>query len=141
MAAVTKANIRRYVNEKHDCITSSDFVRAAKSTQYMTIMSCRLSTSMITNRSKWQGIQNYNNIQYELVSKRALRRPKTEDTEINVRVWRAYGVGVGQLFQWSKLNTAKNNVVPIETSIRHDNYQWQENNLEKGNLQFSLVIL
>ena len=115
-------------------MTSSDFVRAAKSTRYMTIMSCRLSNSITTNRPKWQGIHNYNNIEYELVSKRALRRPKSEDKEINVRVWRAYGTGIGQLFQWSKLNALKNNVVPLEISLRHNNYQWQENNSGTGSL-------
>lgn len=134
MAAVTKSNIRRFINEKNDCVTSADFVRAAKSTRHMTIMSCRLSSSDSTDRSKWQGIQNYNNIQYELVSKRPQRRPKSEDKEINIRVWRACGVGVGQQFQWSKLNVSKNITVPLEISLRHNNDQWQENRLEEGNL-------
>lgn len=134
MAAVTKSNIRRFICEKNDCVTSSDFVQAAKSTRHMTIRSCRLSNSIVANRSKWQGIHNFNNIQYELASKRPQRRPKLEDKEINIRVWRAFGVGAGQQFQWSKMNVSKNNVVPLETSLQHDNDRWQKNSLEEGNL-------
>jgi len=52
MAAVIKANIRRFINEKNDCVTSSDFVRAAESTQYMTVMTCRLPDSGATRRTR-----------------------------------------------------------------------------------------
>ncbi len=131
MAAVTKANIRRFINEKNDCVTSSDFVTAAKSTQYMTVMACRLATSSGTNKTRWPGIQNYNNIQYELASNRVLRRPKMEK-EIKITVWRAFDIGPGQVFQWSKLNTSGNNIVPIETSVRNDNCKWQDDSFERG---------
>lgn len=134
MAAVTKSNIRRFINEKNDCVTSSDFVQAAKSTRHMTIRSCRLSNVLVTNRSKWQGIQNFNNIQYELASNRPQRRPKLDDKEINIRVWRAFGIGPGQQFQLSKINVSKSNVISLETSLQHDNDRWQENSLEEGNL-------
>lgn len=122
-------------------VSSSDFVRAAKTTRHMTVMSCRMPSSSISNKTKWHGIQNYNNIQYELASKRALRRAKSEDKEIIVTVWRAFNVGVGQLFQWSKLNVSGYNITPIEISLRHDNYQWQDDSFEKGNRNRSLMIV
>jgi hypothetical protein len=141
MAAVTKGNIRRFINEKNDCVTSSDFVRAAKSTRYMTVMACRLAPSSNKNKTKWPGIQNYNNIQYELVPKKTLRRLKTEENEIRVTVWRAFDIGTGQPFQWSKLNASGNNIIPIETSIRYDNCKWQEDSFEKGNNIRSLLMV
>ncbi|CAF1356373.1 unnamed protein product [Adineta ricciae] len=131
MAAVIKANIRRFINEKNDCVSSSDFVRAAKSTRHMSLMSCRMPSSSVSNKTRWHGIQNYNNIEYKLVSKRELRRQKIENKEIEVTVWRAFNVGVGQLFQWSKLNTSRYNIAPIEISLRHDNYQWQDDSFER----------
>jgi len=132
MAAVTKGHIHRFIDEKNDCVTSFDFARTAKSTQYMSVMACRLTPSSIKHKTRWSGIQNYNNIQYELVPKRALRRANTEN-EIRVTVWRAFEIGVGQSFQWSKLNVSENNIIPIETSIRYDNCKWQEDGFDKGN--------
>ncbi len=132
MAAVTKSNIRRFINEKNDCVTSPDFVKAAKSTQFMTIMACRLANSSATNKTRWPGIQNYNNIQYELVSKRARRKAEGEEKEIQVTVWRAFNIGTGQTFQWSKLNVSENHIIPIKTSVRHDNCKWQDDSFERG---------
>jgi hypothetical protein len=42
MASATKADVPRFVNENNDCITSSNFVEAAKATWFMTIVACRL---------------------------------------------------------------------------------------------------
>lgn len=47
-AAVIKGEIRRYVDEKHDCTTSAEFVQAAKSTRHLTILSCELPTKKKT---------------------------------------------------------------------------------------------
>ncbi|CAF2456551.1 unnamed protein product [Rotaria sp. Silwood2] len=63
--AVIKGEIRRYVDEKHDCTTSAEFVAAVKSTQYLTILSCVLPTSkQTTKKIKWGGIKNYSNIEF-----------------------------------------------------------------------------
>jgi hypothetical protein len=132
MAAVTKSNIRRFINEKNDCVTSSDFVKAAKSTGYMTLMACRVPNSSVTNNTKWQGIRNFNNIQYELVLNKANHRSKREEKEINITVWRAFGIGAGQTFQLSKLNVSDNIIAPIETSVRHDNFEWQDDSFARG---------
>lgn len=135
MAAVMKANIRRFINEKNNCISSSDFVRAAKTTRYMTLKSCRLQNSSTSNKSKWAGIHNYNNIKYELVSKRALLQAKSEDNEITVTVWRAFNIGPGQSFSWSKLNVSGYTITPLEISLRHDNDQWQNDSFGKGDYE------
>jgi HKD family nuclease len=42
MASATKANVRCFVNEKNDHITSSNFVEIAKATCFMTIVAWRL---------------------------------------------------------------------------------------------------
>jgi hypothetical protein len=42
MTSTTKANVRRFVNEKDDCITSFNFVEVLKATRFMTIMPCHL---------------------------------------------------------------------------------------------------
>jgi hypothetical protein len=140
MASVTKANIRRFVNEKNDCVTSSNFVDAAKSTRSMTVMACRLPDSSSTNKTRWQGIQNFNNIQYELVSNKINKRSKTADDEIKVTVWRAFGIGSGQSFHWSKLNAPTATIIPLQISARHDNSKWQVDSLVKGKATCSISI-
>lgn len=132
MAAVTKANVRRFINEKNDCVTSSDFVKAAKSTQHMTVMACRLPSFSAINKTRWQGIKSYNNIQYEFVSNKVGRRSTTDNKDIKVTVWRAFGIGSGQTFFWSKFNALRNDIVPIETGVRHDNSKWQDDSFERG---------
>ena len=132
MAAVIKSNIRRFINEKHDCVSSSDFVQAAKSTGHLTVMECRLSNSSITTRSSWQGVKNYNNIEYELVSKKVNARSAREETDIHVRVWRAFGVGPGQTFHWSKLKVSDTIIEPVELGLRHNNCVWKEDSFGNG---------
>ena len=52
MAAVIKANIRRFINEKNDCVTSSDFDNAAKTTQYTTVRACPLGSVACSNEEE-----------------------------------------------------------------------------------------
>lgn len=132
MASVTKANIRRFVDEKNDCVTSSEFVNAAKATQYMTVMACRLPVSRVSTKTKWPGIQNFNNIQYTLVTSEDDRVSTKTSNEIKVTVQRAFGIGPGEVFRWSKLNALKNDIVSIDISVRHDNPKWQSENFEQG---------
>ena len=75
-SAVIKGVVRRYVNEKHDCTNSKEFVAAAKSTKHLSIFSSQLltpevmssSTTTVSNSWKktWPGISNIFNIEYEL---------------------------------------------------------------------------
>ena len=44
-AAVIKGEVRRYIDENHDCTTSAEFVTAEKSTHYLSIFSCELPKS------------------------------------------------------------------------------------------------
>lgn len=131
MAAVIKANIRRFINEKNDCVTSSEFVNAAKSIKYLTVMACRLAQSAIPMKKRWAGVQNFNNIEYELVPHKTNDRRKT-DEEIKVIVWRAFNIGDGKTFCWSKLNASGSDIVRIETSVREDNSEWRGDTLEGG---------
>lgn len=123
MAAVIKANIRRFINEKNDCVTSSEFVNAAKSTKYITVTACRLGSSAVPMKKRWSGVQNFNNIEYELVPDKSNDGRKT-DEEIKVIVWRAFDIGVGKTFWSSKLNPTDCDIVRIETSVREDNLEW-----------------
>lgn len=132
MAAVTKGNIRRFINEKNDCTTNSDFVTAAKSTKYMTLFACRLPSSSGKNKIRWPGIQSFNNIDYELVSQQIGRTSKTNENEVKITVWRAFNIGSGRIFYLSKLKAAKCDIRPIEVSIRHDDYTWQSDNVERS---------
>ena len=132
MAAVVKSNIRRFINEKHDCVSSADFVQAARATGYLTVMECRLPACPASSKSSWSGVKNYNNIQYELVSKGTERQLTRNDTDMIVRVWRAFGVGLGQTFRWSKLNVSDNVIAPLDIGVRHDNLQWLEDNFGRG---------
>ena len=131
MAAVIKANIRRSINEKNDCVTSSEFVNAAKSTKYITIMACRLDQSGVPTKKRWSGVQNFNNIEYEFVADKSSNARKT-DEEIKVIVWRAYDIGVGKTFWWSKLNASSSDIARIETGVREGNSEWRGDNLEEG---------
>ncbi|CAF1632665.1 unnamed protein product, partial [Didymodactylos carnosus] len=59
MAATIKCNIRRYVDEKHNCTNSQEFVVAARSTKYLSIYQSLIPSNPITasNRKlEWTGI-------------------------------------------------------------------------------------
>ena len=132
MAAVTKANIHRFVDEKNDCVTSSEFVNAAKATQYMTVMACRLPISLVPTKTKWPGVQNFNNIQYSLVASENDRVSTNTSNEIKVTTQRAFGIGAGEMFRWSKLNAPKDEIVSLDISVRQDNPKWQSKSFERG---------
>jgi hypothetical protein len=137
MASVTKANVRRFVNEKNDCITSSSFADAAKSTRFMTVMACRLPDVASKNNARWPGVQNYNNILYEWTPTKVDRQSTTTDLEMKVTVWRAFGIGLGQSFRWSKLSTSTNAISAIHIGALHDNNTWQTDSLVQGKFTFS----
>jgi hypothetical protein len=125
MASVAKANIRRFVNEKNDFITSSNFVDAAKSTRFMTVMACRLFDAALTNKITWSGVQNLNNISYEWVPNEPDDPSTTIDMGMKITVWRAIDVGPDQVFDSSKLGTIKDIISSFEIGAHHDNPDWQ----------------
>lgn len=140
MASVMKGNIRRFVNEKNDCVTSSNFVEAAKSTRFVTLMTCRLSNSPSASKTRWQGVQNFNNIRYELTSSKFNQQSRKSDREIKVTVWRAFGIGSGQTFNWSNLNPRADHLVPIQIGTRHENLDWQADSSMTGGIILLSVI-
>ena len=141
MAAVIKANIRRFICEMNDCITSSNFVDAAKSTRFMTIMSCRLSDSTLAKKSRWPGIQNFNNLQYDLSLNESNSRSKLADSEIKVTVWRAFQIGSGQTFNWSQFNTSIGTIAPLQIDFEHNNSNWRIDPILKGKIVYVFDII
>lgn len=135
MAAVIKAIIRRFINEKNDCVTSADFVNATKCTQNMTIRACRLARVPVPMKKRWSGVQSFNNIEYELVSDK-----KGEQIKLTVR--RAFNIGVGKTFLWSNLSISMIEIVPVETSLCYNDQKWKTDIVEEGSdSHFSGVCL
>ena len=128
MASVTKTNIRRLINEMNDCITSSSFADANKSTRFMTVMACHLPDVASKNNARWSGIQNYNNLLYKWTP---------IDLEMKVTVRRAFGIGLGQSFRGSKLSTSTNVISAIHIGALHDNNTWQTDSLVQGKFTFT----
>jgi hypothetical protein len=74
-AAVIKGEVRRHVNEKHNCTNSVEFVQASKSTQHLSVFASELSLSnnntlsedstKRSTKTSWAGISNLFNLQYE----------------------------------------------------------------------------
>ena len=77
-ASVIKGQIRRYIDEKHDCTNSVEFVAGAKSTNHLSIFASRIfqtedssSSNDSTRKSQkttWCGISNIYNISYDIES-------------------------------------------------------------------------
>ena len=127
MSATIKGNIRRYVNEGHDCENSQQFVQAAKSTLFTNIVASRLiSYNMSEQKVQWRGIKKFNNILYEInnESRSGGRRSTTTTTKssIRARVWRAYDIGVGKKYD---LEEKVVGIDPIEMITEHSDNEWK----------------
>jgi hypothetical protein len=235
-AAVIKGEIRRYVDEKHNCATSAEFVAAAKSTHHLSILSCSLPPSTdMTTKTKWEGIKKFSNIEFipkttslsDIRSTTTLSLPKTISSssttkrapsylistpptipslslistsppttsssssstplptsssssstplptslssssststlpiaslyltstpptsssssstsipivrqpsiDLEVKVWRAFGIGSGKKFQWSNLDTVqKITSLIIDPNVQHLNNEWKSESTQKG---------
>ena len=138
MSAVTKGNIRRFINEKNDCVTSGDFVRGAKATHHMTVMSCRLPESISTKSPKWSGVHNFNNLQYELINQGRATESKSSGEDVRVTVWRAYDIGPGQFFSLSKLSPSVDRMNEIHIGTQHENLEWQTDSIVQCNCYSSV---
>ena len=85
--APLKAQIRRYINEKHDVVTASDMKEAIESHSGVSgvrSIVAEVDTSTKEGReAKWDGISKLNNFQFD---------------DNGVRAWKAFEVGEGQQF-------------------------------------------
>ena len=131
MAAVIKCNIRRHINEKHNCTNSKEFIEAARETNHLSIYASLVASegrSPSVNKVGWPGISSFNNIEYSIVAKpKASRTVATtrEEDDLEARVWRAWSVGIGKSFLWNDLH-AVTCISPLKTvdAISSTNNNW-----------------
>jgi hypothetical protein len=136
IAAVIKAMVRRYINERHDCCNAATFVEAAKATNFVTILDSRLVDIIDEkNKSALEGIKSYNNLQYEIIPTGRTKSRTVTLPDIQVTVWRAFAIGTGKKFLLSKLNPPKSSIPALQVGGEHINTQWQKDKVE-GNLIF-----
>lgn len=88
-AATMKNHVRTYVNEGHDIVTTEQFQEALLSHGGVPGARIALLPSPECDKLnvKWPGISKVNNFEFN---------------SEGVKVWRAYQVGEGKLFPWSK---------------------------------------
>lgn len=94
-AAVIKGEVRRYINEKHNCTTSDEFVAAAKSTRHLSIFGSELrtagsstlsaKTSSKAPKTTWSGISTIFNIQYDCIPATQASSSSNNRTQSKVR--------------------------------------------------------
>jgi len=128
MAATIKRAVRLYVNEHNDCTTSGEFVLAAKMVPYLSIFACELSSdTSIQPKVEWSGITRYNNVLFE--SEAAQRSSSSRTTIIDqsdmiVTTWRAFDIGLGKKFRWSKLKSVVS-IDPCKVVLSHSDEKWK----------------
>lgn len=77
-AAVIKGEVRRYIDEKHNCTNSVEFVDASRSTRNLSVFACKLPflenlvfskvSTKGASKTSWPGISSIFNIEYEFTS-------------------------------------------------------------------------
>ena len=145
MAATVKATIRRHVNEHNDCTTSGEFVVAAKSVPYLSVFACEMSSNtVIQPKVEWKGITRYNNVLFEHEAAQIKSSRSTtinEQPDVVVTTWRAFDIGPGKRFRWSKLKTISS-IDPCKVVFSHTNDNWKSDGIIKyhsGNLCHHLL--
>ncbi len=118
-AAVIKGQVRRFVNEKNDCMNSADFVAAAKSTKNLSIFSCNFPAEKQNRKVKWEGVSKYNNIEFtqkrpSLSSTRTTALSTSSPLQIEIKTWRAFNIGSGKIFRFSDFKSTSTEIVPLE---------------------------
>jgi hypothetical protein len=93
-AAVIKGEVRRHIDEKHNCTNSVEFVQASKSTQHLSVFASQLplagksgsskDTAKKPSKTSWSGISSIFNMQYE--STLASERPRPSTSGVGVKV-------------------------------------------------------
>jgi hypothetical protein len=123
MSATIKGNIRRYVNEGNDCENSSQFIQAAKTTSFTTIIAGRLIYDNVPEQKmQWAGVKKFNNILYEVVDNPHNYRQSTTNTALRATVWRSFGIGAGKQYE---LQEKVVNMDRIEIIDEHINNEWK----------------
>jgi hypothetical protein len=145
MAATVKGTVRRYVNEHNDCTTSGEFVLAAKTLPYLSIFACELSpNTSIQPKVEWDGITRYNNVLFESEAAQlnsSCRTTITGQSDMTVTTWRAFDVGPGKKFRWSKLKSVVS-IDPCKVVLAHTDDRWKSDGLIKyrsGNLRHCVL--
>lgn len=134
MAATIKGIVRRYVNEHNDCTTSGEFVLAAKRVPYLSVFACEmLPSTAVQQKVEWNGITRYNNVLFqfgavELASSR--RTTSSQQPSIQLTTWRAFDIGQGKKFQWSKLKSVSS-IDPCKVAFEHSDDQWKSDGATK----------
>src|SRR5690349_7860111 len=89
MAAVTKGNVQRHINERHDCCNAAQFVDAAKSTKFISIFDNRITDNIGQKiKSTWEGVKSYNNLEFQIVPNSRVKAGKFPSMDVQVTVWR-----------------------------------------------------
>ena len=136
MAATIKGTVRRYVNEHNDCTTSGEFVLAAKRVPFLSVFACEMLSSTATQpKVEWTGITRYNNVLFQLdtgvlAASSAHRTTTTQLGVMQVITWRAFDIGPGKKFQWSKLKSVSS-CDPCKVVCAHSDHQWKSDGSSK----------
>ena len=134
MAATIKGSVRHYVNEHNDCTTSGEFVLAAKRVPFLSVFACEmLPSTAVQQKVEWNGITRYNNVLFEfdameLASSR--RTTISQQPSIQVTTWRAFDIGPGKKFQWSKLKSVSS-IDPCKVAFEHSDDKWKSDGTTK----------
>lgn len=95
-AATIKGEVRRYIDEKHNCTTSKEFVEAAKSTKNLSIfagqlnnnenVSSTIKSSNKSSKTKWPGISSIFNIEYECLPVDSMHSSSNNHPHVKVNI-------------------------------------------------------
>ncbi|CAF2966504.1 unnamed protein product [Rotaria sp. Silwood2] len=156
-AAVIKGEIRRYVDEKHDCTSSAEFVAATKSTQHLTILSCNntvfnIRSTVIALPASASASSSLpitgtpslvsSSQSFTILIASSLSRTSLTTTanifnqlpiELEIKVWRAFAIGSGKTFRLSDFEGAqKSTPLLIDSNAQHLNNEWKFEATRKG---------
>lgn len=93
--APMKGHIQRWINENHDVLTAADMKEALES--YGGVRGCRvvvaeIDVSRAAKMEKWKGISKLFSFEFQASG---------------IKAWKAYGIGQGQMFPYTKLSQSK----------------------------------
>ena len=100
--------------------------------------------TVIQPKVEWEGITRYN---YVLFEPEAAQIKLSRSTTINeqpnmvITTWRAFDIGPGQRFRWSKLKTISS-IDPCKVVFSHTNDSWKSDGIIKycsGNLCYHFL--
>jgi hypothetical protein len=141
-AAVIKGEIRRYVDENHDCTNAREFVAAAKSTQNLSIFASSIfetgANETQMKKASWPGIKNINNVEFRIKNGPAGNKTLNDISyDIEIATWRAFGIGDGQLLSWSKMKNPITSIIPLEeqNDAKHINENWTSDGISSDGIK------